>query len=324
MTSNSFLRRPDTVPAAGAVLWRREAGRLQVALVHRPKYDDWSWAKGKLDPGETWVGAAAREVLEETGFRPRLGIPLPRSVYSMQRGQLKEIRYWAAEVMGGTGELVNEIDQLAWLTPAQAQGRFSYVRDALQLNAVVDADARGWLDTRPFVIVRHGEALARKEWRGEDPDRPLNDAGRQRAKALVPILAAYGIERIVTSPSARCFTTVQPYAAAAGLTLRPRNGLSEEGFAETPDKAARHTVKALQHPQVTALCTHRPVLPTVLDTVRRFTAPDSPAAAVLEQVVTSGMDKGEALVCQVARDGDKPQVVSIERQRPAESLIGSS
>jgi len=306
-----------TVPAAGAVLWRREGDQLQVALVHRPKYDDWSWAKGKLDPGETWVEAAAREVLEETGFRPRLGVPLPRSVYSMQRGQLKEIRYWAAEVMSGSGDLENEIDEVAWLTPAQAQVRFSYVRDAQQLQAVVDADRAGVLETWPLVVVRHGESVGRSKWTKPDPLRPLDPTGRTQARALVPVLAAYGVERVITSPSVRCFTTVQPYAAAAGITLRTKSGLSEETFEERPDKAARNLERLLERGEPSALCTHRPVLPTVLSRLRELADPACPGHQMLTDAIDGGLAKGEALVCQIAGRGADARVMSVERHTPA-------
>jgi len=305
-----------TVPAAGAVLWRRQDDQLQVALVHRPKYDDWSWAKGKLDPGETWAAAAAREVLEETGFRPRLGVPLPRSVYSMQRGQLKEIRYWAAEVMSGSGDLENEIDEVAWLTPAQAQTRFSYVRDALQLQAVVDADRAGTLRTWPLVIVRHADAVGRSKWTKPDPLRPLEPKGRKQARALVPVLAAYGVERVITSPSTRCFTTVQPYAAAAGIALKTKSGLSEETFEQRPEKATRNLERLLERGEPSALCTHRPVLPALLSRLREATDPGSPGHEVLTEAIDSGMAKGEALVCQLAGLGADARVMSVERHTP--------
>jgi 8-oxo-dGTP pyrophosphatase MutT (NUDIX family) len=105
---------PSVVRAAGVLPWRRKKGRLQVALVHRPRYDDWSWAKGKLDPGEEWPVAAARETDEETGLRVALGVPLPDSRYMLLgrdgTPDEKVVRYWAARVVGGKGRLVNEID----------------------------------------------------------------------------------------------------------------------------------------------------------------------------------------------------------------------
>ncbi|GGB43419.1 ADP-ribose pyrophosphatase [Flexivirga endophytica] len=316
-TTSASALRSGTVAAAGAVLWRREGDQLQVALVHRPKYDDWSWAKGKLDPGETWIEAAAREVLEETGFRPRIGIPLPRSVYSMQQGKLKEIRYWAAEVMSGSGDLENEIDEVAWLTPAQAQTRLSYVRDAMQLQAVIDADRAGKLQTWPLAVVRHADSVPRKQWDGDDPLRPLDDTGRRQALALVPVLAAYGIERLITSPSARCFATVQPYAAAAGIRLRTKAGLSEEIFDKEPDRAVRNLKRLLKRGEPAALCTHRPVLPAVLERLRDTAEPDSEVHEILAVAAEDGMTKGEALVCQISGRGRAARVLSVERHTPA-------
>lgn len=317
MTARTDTLRTGTVPAAGAVLWRREDDQLQVAMVHRPKYDDWSWAKGKLDPGETWVEAAAREVLEETGFRPRLGIPLPRSVYSMKGGALKEIRYWAAEVMSGTGELENEIDEVAWLTPAQAQLRLSYVRDALQLQTLVDADRAGTLQTWPLAVVRHAESVPRKQWNEPDPQRPLDRDGREQARSLVPVLAAYGIERVITSPSTRCFTTVQPYAAAAGIRLRTKSGLSEEAFDQNPELAVHHLKSLLKRAEPAALCTHRPVLPTVLKRLRKTTERDSEVHEILAVAAEDGMAKGEALICQISGSGRSARVMSVERHTPS-------
>lgn len=317
MTARATTLRTGTVAAAGALLWRRKGDKLQVALVHRPKYDDWSWAKGKLDPGETWAQAAAREVLEETGFRPRLGIPLPRSVYAMQRGTLKEIRYWAAEVIGGSGELENEIDEVAWLTPPQAQRRLTYVRDALQLQTLVDADRAGTLQTWPLVVVRHGDSVSRKHWDEPDALRPLDGDGRKQAAALVPLLAAYGIERVVTSPSTRCLTTVMPYAADVGIPVHTKAGLSEETFEQDPKRAIHNVKRLLKRAEPVALCTHRPVLPTVLDRLRRTTEPDSEVHEILAVAAEDGMAKGEALVCQISGSGSTARVMSVERHTPS-------
>jgi 8-oxo-dGTP diphosphatase len=231
----------------------------------------------------------------------------------MQRGQLKEIRYWAAEVMSGSGDLEHEIDELAWLTPAQAQVRFTYVRDAQQLEAVVDADRAGTLQTWPLVVVRHADSVSRSKWSKPDPERPLDRSGRRQAKCLVPILAAYGVQRVITSPSVRCFTTVQPYAAAAGITVKTKSGLSEETFKDRPEKAARNLDRLVERGEPSALCTHRPVLPTVLERLRKLTGAASPGSALLGDAIDGGMAKGEALVCQIAGRGADAQVVSVER-----------
>lgn len=295
-------------------MWRRENGVLQVALVHRPKYDDWSWPKGKLDPGECWTGAAAREVLEETGLSPRLGIPLPRSVYGLRDGSFKEVRYWAAQAVGGSGDLENEIDAVDWLGPAAARERLSYPRDGLQLQALVDADRRGSLRTWALVIVRHADAIGRSSWKGTDPHRPLSRSGRDRAESLVPVLAAYGVERVLTSGSTRCAETVKPYGRSADLRVREKAGLSEEVYETEPHRAVQHVERALDRGQCVAVCTHRPLLPDMLG--RLAEQANGAARDALLERVRGGMEKGEALICQLVDVGDAARVVSVERNRP--------
>lgn len=302
-------------PAAGALVWRREKGVLQVALVHRPRYDDWSWPKGKLDPGECWTGAAAREVLEETGLKPRLGIPLPRSVYPIRDGSSKEVRYWAAQAVGGNGRLENEIDRVDWLTPTEAQGRLSYTRDGLQLKALLDADRRGALRTWPIVIVRHADSTSRSSWGERDDTRPLTSSGRKRADALVPVLAAYGVQRVVTSSSVRCAQTVSPYAHAERLRVHKKSGLTEDAFDRSPHRALQHLERALERGQAVALCTHRTVLPDLLHRLAEQTTEGRARNALLERAC-HGMEKGEALICQLVDVGEAARVVSVERNRP--------
>ena len=302
-------------PAAGALVWRRESGVLQVALVHRPRYDDWSWPKGKLDPGECWAGAAAREVHEETGLRVRLGVPLPRSVYGLRDGSLKEVRYWAAQAVGGSGALENEIDQVEWLTPPAARARLSYARDSLQLQALLDADRRGALRTWALVLVRHSDAVSRSSWHHSDPERPLTQQGRKRATALMPALGAYGVHRLVSSSSARCVATITPYARAHHLQIHERRGLTEEIFETGPQRAVHHLERALERGDFTALCTHRPVLPVLLRHLAEHATPGAACTALLERA-REGLEKGEALICQMVDVGSAARVVSVERNRP--------
>jgi 8-oxo-dGTP pyrophosphatase MutT (NUDIX family)/phosphohistidine phosphatase SixA len=306
------------IPAAGALPWRRRRGALQVALVHRPRYGDWAWAKGKLEPAEQWPVAAVREVFEETGFHVRLGRTLPTSEYTVgdQAGQpmTKECRYWAAEVVGGDGTLVNEIDEVAWLDVSEASARLSYARDHDQLRALVRADSAGTLTTWPLVIVRHAKARSRSTWPEADPLRPLNPRGRERAQALVPILAAYGVTRVVTSPSVRCLDTVLPYAVAAGQQPRLKAGLSEEGFAEQPDRAAYHLTKLLERGNAAVVCSHGPVLPVLLEALAEIAdSAESAAKATLSEAAQSGMGKGEAWVAHLVGTGDQARVVEVER-----------
>ena len=289
-------------------------------MVHRPRYGDWAWAKGKLEPGEEWPVAAVREVFEETGFHVRLGRTLPTSEYPLtdQSGQpvTKQCRYWTAEVVGGDGTLVNEIDEVAWLDLPAAAARLSYTRDHDQLQALERAALSGRLTTWPLVIVRHAKSRSRSSWTQADPLRPLNARGRQRAEALIPVLAAFGVNRIVTSPSVRCLDTVAPYAAATRTRARLKWALSEEGFAENPDRAGHHLTRLLERGHAAVVCSHGPVLPGLLQQLAGLAdANESAAAVTLAEAARDGMGKGEALVAHLVGTGDQAVIVDLERYR---------
>jgi 8-oxo-dGTP pyrophosphatase MutT (NUDIX family) len=115
----------ERVEAAGGVVERDGV----VALVHRPRYDDWTLPKGKLDRGESFEAAALREVVEETGLRCRLVRELPEVIYEV-RGRPKVVRYWLMAVEADLGFVVNdEVDELRWVEPADALALLSYERD---------------------------------------------------------------------------------------------------------------------------------------------------------------------------------------------------
>ncbi len=247
---------PEVI-AAGAVVVRKGT----VLLVHRPKYDDWSFPKGKQDPGEDDVVTAVREVLEETGVEIRLGMPLPSTAYVQFDGRSKLVHYWRAHVIGdhdvSTYEPNDEIDDVAWVPVEEAAGLLSYQRDRDVLAALPTSKK-----TTPLVVLRHAKALSRKKWDGSDPERPLTDEGLQQAKGLTPLLAAYGVTRVVTSSSTRCVQTVQPYVDEHVLTCSETVALSEEHVHEEAVRAMLDDLLAGKEP--TVVCSHRPVLPVIL------------------------------------------------------------
>ncbi len=249
--------------AAGAVVSRKVKGRIDVVLVHRPRYDDWSWPKGKLDADEPAPVAAVREVAEETSLDIRLGRPLPAQQYTLESGGLKLVHYWVGRLVGGdevhTRTATPEIDQVRWVPADQAATLLTHERDRMMLDDL----GRLRKKTRTLVILRHTKSRSRKSWRDDDRRRPLNPLGGLQAEHLVPLLSAYGVERVVSSSNTRCSTTVSPYADVAGLELEATDAWSEEDA--KPKLVAAEVRRLLDEPRPVVLCTHRPVLPLVFD-----------------------------------------------------------
>src|SRR3954447_10857127 len=244
--------------SAGAVVSRKGP---DVLLVHRPKYDDWSFPKGKLDPGEHETAAAVREVAEETGLDVRLGPPLKAQRYAVAAGD-KVVHYWAGRVVGGDDVSMyrpnDEIDEVAWVPLSKADCVLTSRRDRETLAEFAKVRRK----STPLVVLRHAKARARKSWRGKDPQRPLTHDGEIQAEQTVPILAAYGVQRVVSSSSQRCWTSVAPYADVADLEIAVTDDLSEEGASERRVERIVHRLLHDIRPP-TVLCTIRPINPLV-------------------------------------------------------------
>lgn len=249
------------VLAAGAVVVRFEPpgnGSPRVLIVHRPRYDDWSFPKGKLDPGEHPLVAAVREVGEETGVSTVLRAPLPSTRYRVSSGEWKSVRYWQASVRASEPDRFRpnkEVDERVWVPVDVARQWLTHPHDRALLDQLFPP-------TTPLILLRHAEAMPRRSWSGADIDRPLTELGLDQARRLVAILTAFGIERVVSSPARRCVDTIRPYADSAGVTLTTEPDLTEESPVERTLAAAR----ALRtDPRPSAWCVHRPKLPVLAE-----------------------------------------------------------
>ncbi|MET3962337.1 8-oxo-dGTP pyrophosphatase MutT (NUDIX family)/phosphohistidine phosphatase SixA [Marmoricola sp. OAE513] len=266
------------VTAAGAVVVRKNGGG-EVLLVHRPKYDDWSWPKGKQDPGEHITATAVREVLEETGVEIRLGRPLTPQLYRVSGGRLKTVHYWIGRVLGDadvSGYAANdEIDQVAWFDLDKARARLTYSDDVELLEEAVRRRKR----TSTLVVLRHARAIKRATWNGTDDERPLTAVGRVQGRSLIPVLSAYGVSRVVSSDSLRCLRTVSPYAADQVLPIEASPGLNEED--STPVTVASAVAGLLASKESAVLCSHRPVLPEILERLGVSEEPLAPGEMVV-------------------------------------------
>jgi len=259
------------IEAAGGVLWRTATGGsgIEVALVHRPKYDDWSIPKGKLDVGEHPVIGGVREVWEETGYTGVPGRPLGEIRY-LKDGDPKRVRYWAMRVEGGQFRPNAEVDQMMWLPPKEARRHLSPARDQ-SILADIDIDT---VSTWPCILVRHASAGDRASWQGEDRERPLDDLGDQQAEALVPLLSTYDIRRVLSADVLRCTETIGPYASVAHVPVESEPLLSEAGYAQDPQRALERMLDILGSGEPSVVCSQGKTLPSLLGaTVTALNAP---------------------------------------------------
>jgi 8-oxo-(d)GTP phosphatase len=307
------VQAPEEIRAAGAVLWRPAGGGTQVALVHRPKYDDWSLAKGKLEPGEHVLLAAVREVREETGLAVRLGARLPPVSYLVD-GLPKRVDYWAAQVAASSGQFEpnHEVDRLDWAALSRAGDRLSYDHDAA-LIADFGAVPR---PTVPLILVRHASAGSKSDWHRDDRLRPLDSRGSQQASLLGQLLSCFGAGRVLSSPAERCVATVRPYAETCGVRIEADEAFglpsgagakkaARDAAAQALAAAAREAVgRAAADAGPVVICAHRENLPTLLAAACAQLGADAPDGRPLR--------KGEFMVLHRAAG----RLAGAERHRP--------
>jgi 8-oxo-(d)GTP phosphatase len=256
------------IRAAGAVVWR-DSG--EIALVHRPRYDDWSFPKGKLDRGETMPFAAVREVAEETGLRARLGPVLGDVRYTVPEGR-KLVGYWSARAVEGGFTDNEETDELRWVSQGQAAEMLSYLHD---LDVLRWFASRG-RPTSTIVLVRHAKAGSRAQWDGDDAERPLSSTGREQAARLGALLPLFGPDRLVSAPLLRCQATIAPLASTLGLPVGDEPLLGEESYEDDPDAGLARLLELAAVPGVTVVSSQGGVIPDLVGTLVKASS-DPPA-----------------------------------------------
>lgn len=253
----------NTVRAAGAVLWREAAGRPEVALVHRPRYHDWSLPKGKLDSGETIPHAAVREVAEETGFSCVLSRFLGRVRYPIAtaRGEVpKQVDYFAARARDGAFRPNDEVDELCWLDVDRARQRLSYPQDV----RVLDAFDRLPITVITLLLVRHAMAGTEADWPGDDALRPLSPDGLRQQTALRSLLPLFGPQCAYSAPLVRCEQTIAPVAEDLSLTITAEPLLSEAGYASHPRLAVDRVLGIAADGDIALVCSQGAPIPDLL------------------------------------------------------------
>lgn len=255
------------IRAAGGVLWRPAGDDVEVAVVHRPRHDDWSLPKGKVEPGEVEPRTAAREVLEETGFSVALGRRLVDTRYLVEQdgGPVpKSVQWWSAEATGGGFEPNSEVDQLRWLAPARALALLAG-RDEDPLRDLL----AGPLRTRTVLLLRHGSAGDKHEYFGDDRGRPLDRWGREQAEAAARVLGAYAPTRIVAAPLERCRATVRPLGGRLGLPVEDDDGLTAAAWERDGEATLGRLVELAGKERCTVVCSQGEVIPGAVTALAR-------------------------------------------------------
>jgi 8-oxo-(d)GTP phosphatase len=272
--------------AAGCAMWRLgDDDGLETAVVHRPKYDDWSLPKGKPEDGEHLLETAYREVLEETGLSVVVGRRGVRTCYDVTLPDggwgPKQVDYWTAQWAGGDFEANHEVDEMRWLPVQKAAALCDHDHD----RAVLADLARTDVPRMPaLLLVRHGHAGSRSDWDGPDELRPLDSRGRAEAARLAEVLPLFGPVDLLSAQPVRCVQTLEPLAERLGLDIKPCAVLGEEEFTADPQAGLGLVERLLDRPVgsgVTVACSQGGAIPSALMALGvhwESTRPNPPAA----------------------------------------------
>jgi 8-oxo-dGTP diphosphatase len=267
-----------TILAAGAVLWRKgEKKKIEVLIIHRPKYDDWTFPKGKAEIGEPLIACAYREVLEETNIETAFGPYLGEVEYLTNDGK-KKVSFWSAKVIKEKEFNSNaEVDQLKWVEVTKVKELLTLDTDRKILEQFLRIEP----DTKPLVLLRHAKAVTRDEWQGEDDDRPLDSYGQNQAKRLLAMYQVFNLEQIHSSDAVRCYDTVVAIAKGLSIKLEVTGKLSESTFKKDKEKAFDYAKDLMKLNESVLLCSHNPILPKMLNKLTKKSEVDADEGKLL-------------------------------------------
>ena len=252
----------EAISAAGAVVWRKHKDNFtEVAIIHRPKYDDWSFPKGKIEVGESLISCAHREVLEETNLQTEFGPHLGQVEYFTPDG-LKKVTYWSAKVIAEKPFRTNsEVDQLKWIPITKVIEVLTNETD----KEIFDKFVKVKFNSKPFILLRHAKAITRDEWQGEDDDRPLSSSGQNQAMRLLSTYQVFNIDQIHSSDAVRCYDTVKSMAKGLDIKLEVSSKLSENTYKKDKEKAFDYVSELIKEDKSILICSHNPILPKMLN-----------------------------------------------------------
>ncbi|MDO5688553.1 MAG: NUDIX domain-containing protein [Pseudoscardovia radai] len=344
------------VNAAGAIVYRWNEGSqnpdehlddplagLEVCTVHRPRYGDTSWPKGKLENNESWIHAATREVGEETGFPVALQSHMTTVEYDLayegkastkgvkKRGIRKTVNYWighpldddAAQMRGKPfGPVADpdegEISGIDWMTPHDARKALTRRDDKASVDEFVRRVRNGSAFAVPFVIMRHGKAEGRKSWHAYDGLRPLTPRGAGSAYAEAREIACFAPLDLYSSPWKRCADTIAMYAAQTGQDVTMVPELTEDAFADDPDAAWAALYATMDacasRRRPAAVCMHRPVIGGMIDHLREICL--TPALAKIVPGNNPYLPTGHAIALGLIPTPDGPRITDIQKVSP--------
>lgn len=267
-----------TILAAGAVLWRKgEKKKIEVLIIHRPKYDDWTFPKGKTEIDEPLISCAHREVLEETNIETAFGPYLGEVEYLTNDGK-KKVSFWSAKVIKEKEFNSNaEVDQLKWVEVTKVKELLTLDTDRKILEQFLRIEP----DTKPLVLLRHAKAVTRDEWQGEDDDRPLDSYGQNQAKRLLAMYQVFNLEQIHSSDAVRCYDTVVAIAKGLSIKLEVTGKLSESTFKKDKEKAFDYAKDLMKLNESVLLCSHNPILPKMLNKLTKKSEVDADEGKLL-------------------------------------------